>query len=49
MDEVFIRIELGAIVICNCYPAADFPLHKEDVRVYPFKQSAQMTGQRTMQ
>ena len=33
MDEVRIPIELSAIVISNCYPAADFPLQKEDVRV----------------
>ena len=33
MDEVWITIELSAIVICNCYPAANFPLHKEGVRV----------------
>ena len=32
MDEVCITIELSAVVICNCYPAANLPLHKEGVR-----------------
>ena len=27
MDEVWISIQLGTVMICNCYPAADFPLH----------------------
>lgn len=27
MDEVWIPVELGAVMICNCYPAADFSLH----------------------
>lgn len=29
MNEVCIPVELRAIVICDCYPAADFSLHKK--------------------
>lgn len=33
MDEMCIAVELRAVVICNCYPTADFSLLEKSIRV----------------
>lgn len=49
MDEVRIPIELGAVVVCDCDPAADFSLHKNVLGCHALDVLAQRSGRHTMQ